>query len=79
MTTGRLNAQVAYVHGFYGGNRLNADVDIPVINDTLNRIAALKTCVIIPGWHKFLLTENFIPAARSNIKFCLDLTGTVQV
>lgn len=38
----KLNAQVAYVHGIYGGNLLEADGDTPVINDTLNRIASVN-------------------------------------
>lgn len=36
----RLNAQIAFVDGNWTGNRLNADVDIPVSNDTLYRYSS---------------------------------------
>ena len=36
----RLSAQMAYVHGNWTGHLLNADVDIPVSNDTLYRYSS---------------------------------------
>jgi iron complex outermembrane recepter protein len=42
-----LNAQLAYVHGDWGGYMLNADGDTPVSNDTMYRIS------IFDGWREF--------------------------
>jgi iron complex outermembrane receptor protein len=71
----RLSAQVAYVHGFYGGNWLKADVDIPVINDTLNRIASFEDLRNYSGVTQVFIDGKFYTGRKIEHKVLLGFDG----
>ncbi len=71
----KLNVQAAYVHGTWGGNRLWADADTPVTNDTLHRIASFEDYPVYSGIARAFIEGKFYTGPRIEHKVLLEVVG----
>ena len=71
----KLNVQVAYAHGTWGGNRLWADADTPVTNDTLHRIASFEDYPVYSGIARAFIEGQFYTGSRIEHKVLFEVIG----